>query len=234
MRNRGQLVSLLCNMYNPPGIGYGIGAGYGNVLAELSGEGLGSGIGDEEIAAELGIASLSPDELMTPGLAQEVGARAASLVSRGAPAAQVQRVVSQTMQAARARGRGFQLLSNDPASAQGAFGIAGSMCLLSFSATILAGATTAIAAVTLDRKSTIRELRADALSAACRITNFTAAALPFAGLQFPFSLASFGPNVQDRKIRALTFEANSRFQVTVNNPTGADIPVLVEGWGTPG
>jgi hypothetical protein len=88
--------------------------------------------------------------------------------------------------------------------------------------------------VTLDRKSTIRELRAEQASTAIRVTSFAAAALPFGALRFPFSLASFGPNVQDRRIRAVTYDASVNFQLTVSNPTGAAIDLLLEAWGTPG
>lgn len=226
MRSLFSVAPLVCSsIYNGD-----VGSGYGSVLSELSGGGLGgSGIGDDEIAAELGLDSLGDGD---EDIGAKIARKAVNLVQRGASPAQVQAVVRRAVQAE--RHRGFQLLSSDPTSAKGAFGMSGSLCLLSFTGTVGAGATVALAAVTLDRKSTLRQLRCDAASTALRVTNFQAAGLPFTALQFPYSMAKYGPLADTHDIRAMSFDANSRFVLTLQNLTGADIAALVEVWGTPG
>jgi hypothetical protein len=215
-----------------------VGNDYDALARELSGDC--EDVGDDAVAQALGLAQLGFD----PSIGDdELGAavkRAITLkgtklpaarASGGMSAVQVQEIVKKAVAAANPAG--FGILATNPASPQGAFGMKGSMNLLSFAGTVAAGGSLTVNA-TLDRKSTIRELRAEQASTALRITSFSAAGLPFAALRFPFSLASFGPNVDDRTVRAVTYDASINFSITVSNPTGAAIDMLVEAWGTPG
>ncbi len=187
-----------------------------------------SGLGDMgdlgaygDVAREL----LAGDDALVSGDDDDIGALVKRAKKRGMSVAQLSNAI-------RNQQRGFQLLAADP-SGPGAFNMSGSLCLLSFSGTVTAAGSLTIQ-LTLDRQSTIREVRCDKITADLRVTAFTAGALPFAALQFPFSLASFGPLSNDRKVRALSFPANTRFSITLNNPNGADIPALVECWGSAG
>jgi hypothetical protein len=202
-----------------------LGAAYEDLQSELSGDASDADIAGELGLDQMGFASLGDDEL---------GAIIRKAVSKGIPAKRVASVIQRSAAAsAIARRSGFGLLSEDPGTPEGAFGVKGSLNLLSFTGTVNQGSTLTVSSQ-LDRRSTIRELRAEGSSTPLRVVSFSAAGLPFGALRFPFSLASFGPNVQDRKIRPQTYDGSVTFNLVVSNPTGAPIDMLLEAWGTPG
>lgn len=210
---------------------YDIGSDYSAVVAELSGA---DDIGDDDLAGlatelgfdQLGFEQLGADERAVLGAAKRIIAKGG-----GGSLAAMKKMMQMAASAAAAKNRGFGLLAKDQ-SPQGAFGMKGSLNLLSFTGTVNGGGTLTVPA-NLDRRSTIRELRAEGPSTVLRVTNFSAAGLPFGALRFPFSLSSFGPNVQDRNVRPQTYDASINFTLTVSNPTGAPVDMLLEAWGTP-
>lgn len=196
-------------------------------------------MGAEELAAELGVsveelgAALAKKVSTAARPAARPAARAAARpaarpATSGFSLDQIKRIVAQEVEA-RTKG-GYGILAPD-LNAQGAFGMKGSMAIVTFTQSVAAGATVQIPKA-CDRDCVIREIWCPPSNADLLITDFKAGGIPFVGFQFPISLARFTSQSFHHEVRAASFKTSQQFLLTVNNPTNAAITAQIELWGT--